>query len=252
MKYLSNFIKEIGKVVLFFLAACFWMFKPPFFIRETIENMRKVGYQCLLPVLAVVGPTGMVTALQSMYIFDIFGAHRLLSSLLAEGMFRELAPTLASIMIAAQAGSAIAGEIGTMRVKEEIDALEVMSVNPFQYLIVPRFLALAIMCPLINIIASLSGIVGGYAVAVLLKGLNHGIFMANLFGFLKFSHIAGGMLKASIFGLIVGILSCYKGYYVTGGALGVGRAANTTVVHSILAIVCLNYFLTSLLIAIMG
>ena len=250
--YLLSFIKEVGNISIFTLTAIYWAFKPPFFFRETFENMRKVGYQCLLPVLAVVGPTGMVMALQSIYIFDIFGAHRLLSSLLAESMFRELCPTLASIMIAAQAGSSIAGEIGTMRVKEEIDALEIMSVNPFQYLIIPRFLALAIMCPLINIIASVTGIFGGYVVAVLLKGLNHGTFMANLFGFLQLSHIWGGMLKASVFGLVIGILSCYKGYNVTGGALGVGRAANTTVVDTILVVVCLNYFLTSALISIMG
>jgi phospholipid/cholesterol/gamma-HCH transport system permease protein len=246
--YLFDFIAEVGRFAGFIRLVVFWMFKPPFFFRETTKAMRNIALQCLLPVIAVVGPTGMVVALQGMKIFDIFGAHRLLSSLLAESMFRELSPMLSSIMVAAQAGSAVAGELGTMRVKEEIDAMEVMSINPFQYVIVPRLLALALICPLLNIIACSFGILGGFLVAVVLKGLNQGVFIENLFSFLKLSHIWGGMIKASIFGIIVGIMSCYKGYNVTGGALGVGKAANNTVVHSILLIVIVNYFVTSALI----
>src|SRR5262245_23681858 len=118
------------------------MFRPPFFVMETIRSMYTIGFQCLLPVLAIVVPTGMVTTLQGLHVFDMFGAQRLLSSLLAEAIFRELSPTLVSIMVASQAGSAVSGEIGTMRVKEEIDALEVMAVDPFQYVIVPRLIAL--------------------------------------------------------------------------------------------------------------
>jgi len=246
--YIMEFIAEVGRFAAFIKLVLFWIVKPPFFFRETTKAMKNISFQCLLPVIAVVGPTGMVVALQGMKIFDIFGAHRLLSSLLAESMFRELSPMLASIMVAAQAGSAVAGELGTMRVKEEIDAMEVMSINPFQYIIIPRLLALALICPLLNIIACSFGITGGYLVAVVLKGLNQGVFLDNLFSFLKLSHIWGGMIKASLFGIIVGIMSCYKGYNVTGGALGVGRAANNTVVHSILLIVIVNYFVTSALI----
>lgn len=214
--------------------------------------MHRIGLQCLLPVVAVVGPTGMVMALQSLKVFDSFGLQRLLSSLLAEAMFRELSPTLTAIMIAAQAGSAIAGELGTMRVKEEIDALGVMGVSPYKYLIVPRLLALAIMTPVINAIACFCGMAGGFVVAVYLKGLNAGVFWANMLNFLQLGHIWSGMFKASVFGLVVGIIACYRGYNVKGGALGVGRAANTTVVHSILLIVLLNYFISSFLIAVMG
>ncbi len=250
--YFLSFIAEVGKFSNFVSNSVFWALKPPFFYKETVKSMRSIGWQCLIPVIAVVGPTGMVVALQGLTIFDLFGAHRLLSSLLAETMFRELSPMLASIMVAAQAGSAVAGEIGTMRVKEEIDAMEVMSVNPFQFIIVPRLLALAIICPLLNIIACSFGIAGGYLVAVILKGLNHGVFMDNLFSFLKISHIWGGMLKASVFGIVVGVMSCYKGYNVSGGALGVGKAANNTVVQSILLIVIVNYFITSALINLWG
>lgn len=247
-----GFVEEIGNFGLFCWQVVQALFRRPFFWRETLRAMYTTGFQCLLPVLAIVVPTGMVTTLQGLQVFEMFGAQRLLSSLLAEAVFRELSPTLVSIMVASQAGSAVSGEIGTMRVKEEIDAMEVMAVDPFQYVIVPRLIALALMVPIINAIASFAGILGGYAVAIGLKGLNSGVFMANLFSFTKMSHIWGGMLKACIFGLVVGLISCYKGYHVTGGALGVGKAANTTVVHSILLIVCVNYFLTSALVALMG
>ncbi len=248
----THFIEQVGHFGLFCVMVLQALFRPPFFVHETIRSMYTIGFQCLLPVLAIVVPTGMVTTLQGLQVFELFGAQRLLSSLLAEAIFRELSPTLVSIMVASQAGSAVSGEIGTMRVKEEIDALEVMAVDPFQYVIIPRVIALALMVPIINAIASFGGILGGYAVAIGLKGLNSGVFIANLFSFTKMAHIWGGMFKACVFGLIVALISCYKGYHVTGGALGVGRAANTTVVHSILLIVAVNYFLTSALVTLLG
>lgn len=249
MQYAISFVNEVGKIGIFIWQVILNLFRPPFFFHETLKAMHAIGFQTVLPVLAIVVPTGMVTALQGLQVFDIFGAQRLLSSLLAEAIFRELSPTLVSIMVASQAGSSVSGEIGTMRVKEEIDALEVMAVNPFQFVIVPRLIALAIMVPLINALACFGGIMGGYAVAVGLKGLNSGVFLANLFSFTKMHHIWGGMFKACIFGVIVGVMSCYRGYNVKGGALGVGKAANTTVVHSILLIVIINYFLTSFMVA---
>lgn len=247
-----RFIEQIGLFGFFCWNVARAMLRPPFFWHETIRAMYTTGFQCLIPVLAIVVPTGMVTTLQGLQVFEMFGAQRLLSSLLAEAIFRELAPTLVSIMVASQAGSAVSGEIGTMRVTQEIDAMEVMAIDPFQYVIVPRLIALALMVPIINGIASIAGIMGGYAVAIGLKGLNSGVFMSNLFAFTKMSHIWGGMFKACVFGLLVGLISCYKGYHVSGGALGVGRAANTTVVYSILLIVCVNYFLTSALVALVG
>lgn len=252
MNSVLRFLHDLGKAGFFCIQVLIALCKPPFFWQETLRAMYTIGFQCLLPVLAIVVPTGMVTTLQGLHVFELFGAQRLLSSLLAEAVFRELSPTLVSIMVAAQAGSSVSGEIGTMRVKEEIDALEVMAVDPFQYVIVPRLIALAVMVPLINAIACFGGILGGYVVAIGLKGLNSGVFLANLFSFTKLSHIWGGMLKACVFGLIVGIMSCYKGFHVTGGALGVGRAANTTVVDSIVLIVCVNYFLTSALVTLWG
>ena len=137
-----------------------------------------------------------------------------------------------------------------MRVKDEVDALSVMAVNPFQYLIVPRLVALTLMCPIVNAIACFSGIVSGYVSAVLLKGVNRGAFMANLYGFVDIMDIWGGIIKTLVFGFIIGLISCYYGYHVKGGAEGVGKAANDAVVRSIITFLGVNYFLTSALLAL--
>lgn len=245
-------LSGIGRVGYFAGDILHSLVTPPFFWHETIENARKVAYQCLLPVVAILFPCGMISALMGLQIMSLFGTERMLSSLLAQGIVKELAPSLAGIMIAAQAGSAIAGEIGTMRVKEEIDALGVMSVNPVKYLVVPRMLALALICPLIGVIAIASGMMGGFTVAVLIKGQNMGVFIANLLTFIQLNDIWTSLIKSCVFGFAVGLIACYYGYHVKGGAVGVGKAANNTVVYSIVAVAVLNYFLTNILIKVLG
>lgn len=245
-------LSGVGKVGYFCGEILHALFTPPFFWYETIENARKVAYQCFLPVVAILIPTGMISALMGLEIMQLFGTERMLSSLLAQSIVKEMAPSLAGIMIAAQAGSAIAGEVGTMRVKEEIDALGVMSVNPIKFLVVPRLIALTLICPLISVIATVSGMLGGYTVAVLVKGQNAGVFMANLLNFVQLNDIWFGLIKSGFFGLAVGIIACYYGYHVKGGAVGVGKAANNTVVHSVVAVAVLNYFLTNILLKVLG
>jgi phospholipid/cholesterol/gamma-HCH transport system permease protein len=248
---LNNMLEGLGKVGYFAGDIFHGLTKPPFFWAETIESARKVAYQCLWPVVAILIPTGMISALMGLKIMALFGTERMLSSLLAQGIVKEMAPSLAGIMIAAQAGSAIAGEIGTMRVKEEIDALGVMSINPIQFLVIPRLIALALICPLIGVIATASGMLGGYSVAVLVKGQNAGVFLANLLNFVSLNDILTGLIKSSVFGLAVGLIACYYGYNVRGGAVGVGKAANNTVVYSIVAVAVLNYFLTTVLLKVL-
>lgn len=244
--------ETVGKVGYFTQDIFHGITRPPFFWAETVDNAHKVAFQCLLPVVAILFPTGMITALMGLKIMALFGTERMLSSLLAQGVVKEMAPSLAGIMIAAQAGSAIAGEIGTMRVKEEIDALGVMSINPIQYLVIPRLIALALICPLIAVIAIASGLSGGFMVAVMLKGQNMGVFVANLLTFMRLNDLWFGLIKSSIFGMAVGLIACYYGYHVRGGAVGVGKAANNTVVHSIVAVAVLNYVLTIVLLKVLG
>lgn len=244
-KFIMSFLTELGSVTLFGLKSIYWALRPPFFFKETLRQMALIGERCLLPVIAVVAPFGMVITLQSLNILHLFGVERMLSSILVVSLLRELSPGLTGIMMAAQAGSTAAAELGTMRVKEEIDALSVMAVNPFQYLVAPRLIALTLVCPLVNAIACFSGIASGYVVAVFLKGVNKGAFLANLYSFVSLPDIWGGIIKTLVFGFIIGLVSCYYGYNVTGGAEGVGRAANNAVVRSIITFLGVNYFLTS-------
>ena len=239
---LGHFVGDIGHGLL----------RRPFYWAEIVLNGRRVAFQCIVPVVAILFPTGMISALMGLKIMALFGTERMLSSLLAQGIVKEMAPSLAGIMIAAQAGSAIAGEIGTMRVKEEVDALGVMAVNPVKFLVIPRLIALAFVCPLISVIATVSGMAGGFVVAVLIKAQNAGVFMANLLAFVTLADIWTGLLKSAVFGLAVGLIACYYGYHVTGGAVGVGKAANNTVVHSIVAVAILNYLLTTVLLRVLG
>lgn len=249
---LRNFLTVLGGMGRFLGDVLVAMVKPPFFFAETRRALYSVSFQCLVPVLAIMTAVGMIGALQGLAVIRIFGADHVLSSLLAESILREMAPTLSAIMIAAQAGTAIAGEIGTMRVKEELDALGVMAVRPLKFVVVPRLVALVVACPIISLFGSLAGMVGGYAVAVGLKGVTKGVFLGNLLDFVHMNVIFGGLFKSLVFGALIGLIACYYGYNVTGGAQGVGKAANKTVVHAIVAIAICNYFITTWLLKVLG
>lgn len=197
------------------------------------------------PVLATTFPFGLVITLQGLQIFNLFGAQRMLPSLITTTVIRELSPLLASVLIAAQGGSAYAAELGAMRIKEELDATEIMAVDGLRWHVVPRLLALTIACPMLQIFGAVAGIGGGYVMAVLLKNEPEGTFVSNLWNFTTPMDIASALLKTVVFGMLIGLISCYKGFYASGGAAGVGRAVNDTVVQAVLAIFAANYLLTS-------
>ncbi len=242
---LINMVVVIGQMGFFFLKFLHSLIGLPYVFEELILHTYRICFRCLLPVLGVVTPMGMIISMQGLAILSIFSAQPLLSSLLVISMLRELTPAMTAIMIAAQAGSSIAAELGAMRNREEIDAQEVMSVNPIQFLVVPRLLAVIIAAPVLTAIANFFGIAGGWVIGVPIKGINHGVFMANLLDFVNIEDIFSGILKATIFGAIIGVVSCFRGYYARGGAAGVGRAANKAVVESIIALFVVNYFLSS-------
>lgn len=240
-----DFVKGFGRVGGFGADALRDALRPPLFREQLIGQMHSMCFRCLIPVIAVLAPLGAVVSLQGLLILRIFGAEPLISSLIAAAIFRELSPGIASLMVAAQAGSSMAAELGTMRVREEIDACEVMAVNPMKYLILPRLAAGTLMTPILNVVGFVTGVAGGYFVAVVLRGVSHGVFMANLYNYLALMDLVQGIVKSAVFGAVISLISCYNGYYTTGGAAGVGRAANRSVVHSILCILVANYFLTS-------
>lgn len=214
---------------------------------EAVGHLWTTTSRCLLPVCAVTLPFGMVVALQGLQIFHIFGAERMLPSLVSVAILRELSPVLSSVLVAAQGGSSCAAALGAMRIKEELDATEVMAVDSLRYHVVPRVIALTLACPILHIFGSTAGLVGAWITAVPLKGENGGIFLAELWNLSTPADLWGGLLKTTVFGAIIGLVASWHGYRVQGGAAGVGRAVNDTVVHSVLAFVIVNYLLTTAL-----
>lgn len=225
---------------------------PPWEIGEAARHTWLITVRCILPVLATVAPLGMVMALQGLSIFELFGAERLLSSLVSVAVFRELSPVMASALVAAQGGSAFAAELGAMRIKEELDATEVMAIDPLRVHVVPRLIATIAATPMLNLAGSLGGVFGGYLVAVWVMGEPSGVYWANLWRLTGPMDIVGGLVKTVCFGTVIGLVATYQGFYATGGAAGVGKAVNDTVVVAITAFIVANYFLTSALFGALG
>ena len=174
----------------------------------------------------------------------------MLPSLISVAVLRELSPVLASVLVAAQGGSAFAAELGAMRIKEELDATEVMAVDSLRWHVVPRVLALVLACPILNVLGTVAGLAGGFVMAVGIQGEPAGVFMANLWAFTVPFDLVAGVLKTLVFGLLIGLVACWHGFYATGGAAGVGKGVNDTVVHSVLLFFGANYLLTSAMFAL--
>ena len=216
-------------------------------IRELIDHSGTLTARCFIPVCATIFPFGAVIGVQGMAIFDLFSAHRLLSSLLSLVIIRELAPVLAAVLVAAQGGASFAAELGAMRIKEELDATAVMGVDPVGWHVVPRVLAMVLVVPLLTTLANAFGVGGGYMVAVGMYGQDHGVFVSHMAQLIGMYDLAASATKGAAFGLLVGLISTWRGYGATGGAEGVGRAVNDTVVYSVMFILVLNYILSSLM-----
>ena len=215
------------------------------FPTQSIYHLASVLYRCVLPVCATIAPVGMVMALQGSSVFELFGAERLLSFLIGQAVFRELGPVLTAVLLAAQGGASFAAELGAMRVQEQLDATEVMGVDSIRFHVAPRVVAVALAAPVLNILGCAVGIIAGFVGAVVLHGQDPASFLHTLYSSLTIVDVLNGTLKASVFGMTIGIISCYLGYNVKGGAMGVGKAVNDTVVYSVVTCLVLNYFMTT-------
>lgn len=240
-------LDEMGQIVMMFLNALAWTFRPPLRLLTTIKQMEFVGVNSLFVVLLTGGFTGGVFTLQSYYGFAQFGAESMVGPVVALAMTRELGPVLTSLMVTGRAGSAMAAELGTMRVTEQIDALYVLACNPVKYLIVPRLIAAVIMMPLLTGIANFVGVVGGYLVGVKLLGISGGLYINRTLEVVTMSDLGNGLIKAAIFGAIFALVGCYKGFYASGGAEGVGRATTEAVVLGSVLILMSDYLLTAIM-----
>ncbi|KUJ96704.1 MAG: hypothetical protein XD41_0338 [Desulfonauticus sp. 38_4375] len=242
-----SLLQEMGKLLLLFLEAIIWLFRPPFRFRLFVKQLEFVGVNSLFVVLLTGLFTGMVLALQTYYAFRLFSAESLVGATVALSMTRELGPVITALMVTGRAGSAIAAEIGTMRVTEQIDALTVMAISPVQYLVVPRILAGVIMLPLLTILSDFVGIVGGYLVGVKILGINSGLFINKIYEHVDVDDLYNGLIKAAFFGLILTLVGCYKGFYTRGGAEGVGKSTTQSVVLASVLILMFDYVLTALM-----
>ncbi len=242
---LFRFTEDFGGLIYFARRFFVWVARPPFRSHEIIMQMEFIGIKSI-PIIALTGVfTGMVFGLQTGYAFRLFNAENLVGSTVGLALTREIAPVFTALMITARCGSAMAAEIGSMRVTEQIDALETMAVNPIQFLVVPRVIATTVMAPLLCALFSYVGIAGAYFVATKLLGIHPFYFMDNLQYHVDPSDIIGSLIKATIFGFILALISCYRGYTTAGGSKGVGRATTRAVVVSSVVILVVDYFLTA-------
>jgi phospholipid/cholesterol/gamma-HCH transport system permease protein len=240
-------IEEFGQYAVFTSRAVWGVIRPPYRLRNLFRQMEFVGNQSLSIVVITGAFTGMVFAVQTDFAFGRFGARGLIGSTVMLALTRELGPVLTSLMVNGRVGSAMAAEIGTMRVTEQVDALESMAVDPVQYLASPRIVASVIMLPILCATFDLVGCIGVSYVATQVLGVNPGPYWARMEWFVDPDDIWGGMLKSSIFGFIIASVGCYRGYTARGGAEGVGKATTRAVVTSGVAVLVVDYFITLIL-----
>jgi len=238
-------LQGLGRGTLLLYATLKETFRPPSELRSIIRQMVEIGVNSLPVVLITALFTGMVLALQSYTSFKRFGAEGLVGTVVALSMTRELGPVLSALVVTGRAGAAMAAELGTMRVTEQIDALESMATNPVKYLVVPRFLAGMIMLPALAVITDVVGILGGYMASVVFLGTNGMSYLRATWTYLQLQDIYSGLVKAFFFGAAFAFISCYKGFYTKGGAEGVGRATTGAVVYSMMTVLISDYFLST-------
>jgi phospholipid/cholesterol/gamma-HCH transport system permease protein len=238
-----------GELTLFALNGLSHLVRPPFYGRMFLRAFVEIGYFSL-PVVALTAIfTGMVLALQSATGLSRFSAESAIASLVVVSITRELGPVLAGLMVAGRVGAAMAAEIGTMRVTDQIDALTTLSTNPMKYLVAPRLLAGVIALPLLVLVANILGVMGGFIIATVKLGYNPITYLTNTINFMETQDVVSGLAKAAVFGFLITLMGCYHGYNSRGGAQGVGAATTSAVVAASILILAFDYVLTELFFA---
>jgi phospholipid/cholesterol/gamma-HCH transport system permease protein len=243
-------VEEVGKHVMLFVQSIRWLFKRPFRVGVLVEAMDYIGVQSILIVGMIGLFVGMVFALQLVSALRTFGTEGFVGATLGIAVTRELSPVFTSIVVAARAGAGMATELGSMRITEQIDALSTLAVNPIQYLVTPRVLAGTIMVPLMSILFIMMAMSGGYGVAVFIEHVDPGVFMENARWLVDTKDLIQGLVKATVFGTALTVISCAQGFNASGGAKGVGIGTTRAVVGSFVTILVLDYFLTDIILVI--
>ena len=240
-------LADIGRLTAFTgrtLAACV---SPPIYGRLIAIQVLRIGYFSLPVVGLTAFFTGGALALQIYLGGNRYGAEAIVPQIVVLGITRELGPVIAGLMVAGRVAAAIAAEIGTMKVTEQIDALTTLATNPMKYLVVPRLVAAVLSMPILVGIADSIGVFGGYVVSTQSLGFTGSIYLKNTVDFATRQDINSGLIKAAVFGFIIALMGCYHGFNSKGGAQGVGAATTAAVVSSSILILAANYLLTSIL-----
>ena len=240
-------VESVGAWGLLAARALLLTFRPPYRLRVFFDAMQDVGVGSLFIVLLTGVFAGAVFSLQSVAAFRLFNAESLVGATVALTLSRELGPVLTALMVAGRSASSMATTLGTMRVTEQIDAMEVMAVDAVHYLVTPRIVATVLMMPMLSMLFLMVGMTGAYAVAIGLMGVDAGSFLINVEQMVQPSDLTNGAIKAAVFGFAVSAIGCYKGFTASGGAKGVGEATTSAVVVSSVMILVLNYFMTAIM-----
>ncbi|MCE9521445.1 MAG: ABC transporter permease [Alphaproteobacteria bacterium] len=244
-RFVIAFLSEIGRIAAFASKAVPACFMPPIYFRLVAQQMMRIGFFSLPVVGLTAFFTGGALALQ-IFIGSDVGAETLVPQIVGLGITRELGPVMAGLMVAGRVSAAIAAELGTMRVTEQIDALVTLSTNPFKYLVAPRLIAAVITMPILVAIADIIGVMGGWVVGVYSLDFNSAIYLKNTANGLEYGDVTSGLWKAAVFGFIIALMGCFHGYNSKGGAQGVGAATTNAVVSAAILILAANYVMTSI------
>ena len=261
-KYSENKISELGRtllemvdglgsITLFAGRSFYWMVRPPFRFHLLWEQLYSIGNKSMTIILLAGLFTGMVFCTQTYFGFKLINVDSLVGAIVAISLAKELAPVLTGLIVAGRAGSAMAAQIGSMKVTEQIDALEVMGINSIQYLAVPRIVAATFAVPMLSIVFLFIGNVGAYAVGTTTLMIDDAMFFSKLSEFMGVENIAEGVIKATVFGFVIAVIGTYFGFQVEKGAVGVGRGTNQAVVWGMVSVLVLDYFLTTFLVKIL-
>jgi len=248
-----NFLEVAGRMGIFLLTCCGRIFAPPFKLQPVIKQIHFIGSRSVFVILFTGAFTGMVLGLQGYYTLRKFGSEGLLGSAVALSLLRELGPVLTALMVIGRAGSAITAEIGIMRNSEQIDALECMAIDPYKYLLAPKFVAGIIAMPMLTFIFNVVGIFGGYLVGVGLLNVNSGVFFQSMYNAVNWVDINMGIVKSLVFGLLVIWICAVKGYFLhlerSGGfgAEGVSRTTTSAVVMASVSILIWDYLISAIM-----
>lgn len=236
------FLKHVGGITTLFFSTIYWMFQPSKLRKVIFAQMVFVGIDSLLIIGVQSLLMGMVTAWQTGIAIERFGGKTYIGGVVAVALLREMSPLIVGLVCAGRIGSSFAAEIGSMKITEQIDALQALAVEPVQFIVVPRFLACLVMAPLLVIFANLVGLFGGWLVATNNLGVDSAIYINHVISFAKLKDLYCGLAKSAIYGMITVIVSCYRGFVVSGGTEDVSRATTFAVVYSVVAILLADYF----------